>query len=152
MLNKIFLQGRLTDNPNYKTTTSGTAFCMFTVAVERNFKDKQSGKYDADFIRCNAYGHSADFINRYFTKGNPIVLEGSMRNNNYTDSQGVKHFSDVVVVDRVYFNVGGNSVKEVPNSTQTNPQAVITDAKAAGIDMDSLDEFEDIISDEGVPF
>lgn len=153
MLNKIVLQGRLTSDPDYSTSQSGTAFARFTIAVEKNFKDKQTGKYEADFISCNAYGHSADFIKQYFAKGHPITVEGSLRNNNYTDRNGVKHYSDVVAVDRAYFNIGGNNqLPQTQQSPQQAAQAAVQKADVNNIDMGRLEEYDSIISDGDVPF
>lgn len=159
MLNKVFLQGRMTKDPELRTTQTGLSVTRFSVAVDRNIKDKQTGKYEADFIDCTAWRKTAEFINQYFKKGDPIVVEGSLQNNNYTDSQGVKHYGYVVSISNVYFGMG-NRTQERPQSTPQQPQetaqSAVQDmqakAKDSGIDMGQLGEYNDIISDGDVPF
>ena len=103
MINTVILMGRLTADPEIKTTSSGISFCKFTVAVDRNFADKTTGERQADFISCVAWRQTAEFINKYFSKGKMIIVEGTLQNNNYTDSNGVKHYSYNVVADSVSF-------------------------------------------------
>lgn len=103
MINTVILMGRLTADPEIKTTSAGISFCKFTVAVDRNFADKTTGERQADFISCVAWRQTAEFINKYFSKGRMIIIEGSLQNNNYTDKNGVKHYSYDVVADNVSF-------------------------------------------------
>ena len=103
MINTVILMGRLTADPEIKTTSSGISFCKFTVAVDRNFADKTTGERQTDFISCVAWRQTAEFINKYFSKGRMIIIEGSLQNNNYTDKNGVKHYSYDVVADNVLF-------------------------------------------------
>ena len=102
MLNKVVLMGRLTADPELRQTQSGVNSCRFTVAVDRNFVP-QGGERQADFIGCTAWGKTAEFVSKYFLKGQMIIVEGTLRNNNYTDSNGVKHYSYNVVADSVSF-------------------------------------------------
>ena len=103
MINTVILMGRLTADPDSAQTQSGTAYCRFTVAVDRKFADKTTGERQADFISCVAWRQTAEFINKYFSKGKMIIVEGTLQNNNYTDSNGVKHYSYNVVADSVSF-------------------------------------------------
>ncbi|MGN1036640.1 MAG: single-stranded DNA-binding protein [Ruminococcus sp.] len=103
MINSVILMGRLTADPDCNQTQSGTAYCRFTVAIDRKFADKTTGQKEADFISCTAWGKTAEFVSKYFSKGKMIIVEGSLRNNNYTDSNGVKHYSYNVVADSVSF-------------------------------------------------
>ena len=103
MINTAILMGRLTADPDSAQTQSGTAYCRFTVAVDRKFADKTTGERQADFISCVAWGKTAEFVSKYFSKGKMIIIEGSLRNNNYTDKNGVKHYSYDVVADNVSF-------------------------------------------------
>ena len=103
MINTVILMGRLTADPDSGQTQSGTAYCRFTVAVDRKFADKTTGERQADFISCVAWRQTAEFINKYFSKGRMIIIEGSLQNNNYTDKNGVKHYSYDVVADNVLF-------------------------------------------------
>lgn len=103
MINTAILMGRLTADPDSGNIQSGTAYCRFTVAVDRKFADKTTGERQADFISCVAWGKTAEFVSKYFSKGKMIIVEGSLRNNNYTDKNGVKHYSYDVVADNVSF-------------------------------------------------
>ena len=103
MINSVILMGRLTADPDFSQTQSGTAYCRFTVAIDRKFTDKATGQKEADFIGCTAWGKTAEFVSKYFSKGKMIIVEGTLRNNNYTDSNGVKHYSYNVVADSVSF-------------------------------------------------
>lgn len=103
MLNRVILVGRLTKDPEIRTTQSGTAVSFFTVASDRPFANKQTGEREADFISCQAWRQTAEFVSKYFRKGSMIIVEGALRNNNYTDQNGVKHYSMVVQVDNVSF-------------------------------------------------
>ena len=113
-MNKVILMGRLTANPECKQTQNGISVCRFTIAVNRPYqKDKQQ---ESDFINCQAWRSTADFISRYFSKGKPITVEGSLRNNNYTDQNGVKHYSIEVLVSNVEF-----TISDTQNAQQGQP-------------------------------
>ena len=115
-MNKVILNGRLTADPDYRQTQNGTAVCRFTVAVNRPYqKDKE--QQEADFISCQAWRGTADFVSRYFSKGKPIIVEGSLRNNNYTDQNGVKHYSMEVLVSNVEF-----TISDISNTQQGQAQ------------------------------
>jgi single-strand DNA-binding protein len=101
MLNRVFLHGRLTKDPELRQTTSGIAVVKFSVAVDRPYsKGKEK---ECDFIECVAWRQTAEFISRYFSKGSAIIIEGQLRNNNYEDKNGAKHYSYTVLVDQVHF-------------------------------------------------
>ncbi len=103
MLNKVILMGRLTRDPEFRQTTSGVPVCRFSIAINRQFANKQTGERETDFIDCDAWRNTAEFVSRYFNKGSMILVEGQLRNNNYTDNNGVKHYSMRVLVDNVSF-------------------------------------------------
>ena len=112
MLNKVILMGRLTRDPEFRQTTSGIPVCRFSIAINRQFANKQTGERETDFIDCDAWRSTAEFVSRYFSKGNMILVEGQHRNNNYTDNNGVKHYSMRVMVDNVSFcESKGNSAQ-----------------------------------------
>lgn len=112
-MNKVILMGRLTANPDYKQTPQGSPVCRFTIAVNRNYVSKNSGQREADFIDVEAWNAQADFVSRYFSKGKPIIVEGSLKNNNYTDQNGIKHYSMRVQASAVYFALTDNSNNNV---------------------------------------
>lgn len=113
-MNKVVLMGRLTKDPEvrYSTGENATAIARFTVAVNRKFKNAE-GNYDADFINCVAFGKSAEFIEKYFTKGNMIALSGRIQTGSYTNKDGVRVYTTDVVVEDTEFaggkNEGGSS-------------------------------------------
>lgn len=109
MLNKIFIMGRLTADPEMRRTQSGTAVASFTLAVDRDFKDKNTGEKQTDFINCVAWKHTGEFVSRYFTKGRMAVVEGRLQIRDWTDKEGNKRRTAEIVCDQVYF---GDSKKE----------------------------------------
>lgn len=119
-MNKVILIGRLTANPECKQTQNGVAMCRFTIAVNRQYqKDKQQ---ESDFITCQAWRNTADFVSRYFSKGKPIIVEGSLRNNNYTDKNGVNHYGMDVLVESVEFTINDNSQQTQQQATSYQQQ------------------------------
>ena len=103
MLNKVILMGRLTRDPEFRQTPSGVAVCRFSIAINRQFTNKQTGERETDFVDCVAWRSTAEFVSRYFNKGSMILVEGSLRNDNYTDNNGVKYYRMNVQVDNVSF-------------------------------------------------
>lgn len=101
-LNYTALQGRLTKDVEVKMTQSGTPVCQFTVAVNRDYKN-QDGNTEADFITCVAWKNTAEFIGKYFRKGQEIIVEGQLQVRSYTDKDGAKRYVTEVKVDRARF-------------------------------------------------
>jgi single-strand DNA-binding protein len=102
MLNKVVLQGRLTAHPELKTTqTTGTSVCSFRLAVDRSYK--KEGSPTADFIDCVAWKNTAEFITRFFRKGQEMLVDGTLQVRTYTDQQGVKKYITEVLVLGVNF-------------------------------------------------
>lgn len=102
MLNKIFLMGRLTRDPELRRTGGGTAVTSFSLAVDRDFKG-QNGEKETDFIDCVAWRNTAEFVSKYFTKGRMAVVEGRLQIRDWTDRDGTKRRSAEVIADNVYF-------------------------------------------------
>lgn len=101
-MNKVILMGRLTRDPELRQTQSGISSCRFSIAVNRNYKNQQ-GEYDADFINCTAWRQTAEFVNKYFAKGQMIAVEGTLRTGSYQDKNhsDVTHYTTEVFVDNV---------------------------------------------------
>ena len=108
MLNKIFLMGRLTRDPELRRTASGTAVTSFSLAVDRDFKS-QNGEKETDFIDIVAWRSTAEFVSKYFAKGRMAVVEGRLQIRDWTDRDGGKRRSAEVIADNVYF---GDSRRE----------------------------------------
>jgi single-strand DNA-binding protein len=99
-MNKVILVGRLTRDP--ETRQAGeTTVTRFSIAVDRRFK--QDGGQAADFPSCVAFGKTAEFISKYFHKGMKIALEGRIQTGDYTDKDGVKHYTTDVIAEAVEF-------------------------------------------------
>ena len=103
MLNRIILMGRLTRDPELRHTGSGTAVASFSLAVERDFRDKTSGQKTTDFIDIVAWRQTGEFVSKYFTKGRMAVVEGRLQMRDWQDRDGNKRRSAEVVADNVYF-------------------------------------------------
>lgn len=114
-MNKVLLTGRLTKDA--QMTMAGTAdLVTFTVAVQRDFKNKETGEYDADFIYCKAWNRTAEFINQYFKKGDIIEIEGSWRHDSWQDDSGDWQNSDYVNVQNVGFGLSKKEPTSEPHS------------------------------------
>ena len=103
MLNKIFIMGRLTRDPDLRHTQSGTAVASFSLAVDRDFKDKDTGERKTDFVNVVAWRNTAEFVSRHFSKGRMIVVSGSLQMRDWTDKDGNKRTTAEVVAESVYF-------------------------------------------------
>lgn len=104
MLNIVILMGRLTADPELKTTNSGNTVTSFAVAVERSFA--KDGNRETDFINVVAWRSTAEFICKYFRKGQMIAINGSLQQRNYEDRDGNKRTAYEVVAQQVSFCVG----------------------------------------------
>ena len=162
MLNKVILMGRLTADPEVRQTPNNISVCRFTVAVDRPYR--KDAERQADFIRVNVWRQTAEFVGKYFTKGKMVIVEGSLRNNDYTDANGVKHYSMEVQADNVSFGEskgasgGGNYGGDYAgNSNFKAPvqEAPKTAAPAQGgdvVEIGNMGDFEEIYSDGDLPF
>lgn len=110
-MNSVQLTGRLTRDPEVRYTDGGSTIARFTLAVNRRFKS-ESGP-DADFISCVAFGKTAEFIEKYFSKGRKMDLNGRIQTGSYTNKDGQKVYTTDIVVENVEFgeskNVQGNN-------------------------------------------
>ena len=113
MLNKCFLMGRLGSDPELRHTQNGTPVASFRVAVDRDFRDKNSGERATDWIDVVAWRQTAEFVSHYFRKGRMAVVEGRIQTRSWTDKNGNRRDSLQVVADNVYF---GDSQKQEGSS------------------------------------
>lgn len=127
-MNKAILVGRLTKDPEIKLTSNQTQFCQFTLAVDRRFKDA-NGQRQADFINCLAWKQTAEFIVKYFKKGNRIGVVGSIQTRSYDDNNGQKRFVTEVVIDEAEFVENNNKADE---NTTTAPAEDPVQTEAVG--------------------
>ena len=150
MLNKIILQGRLVRDPEMRTTQSGKSVASFTLAVDRDFAPQGQQK-ETDFINCTAWNGTADFINRYFSKGSMATVCGSLQIQNYTDRDGNKRTSPNVNVENVYF--AGEKRTEKSENSETNKSAAKGKSaySSKATPKQTFEEMEDG-SDDDLPF
>lgn len=119
MLNKVFIMGRLTRDPELRRTQAGTAVASFSLAVERDYKDKSNGERGVDFIECVAWRQASEFVSRYFTKGRMAIIEGRLQMRDWTDNDGGKHRTTEVITDNIYF---GDSKTIKPGTPAAEPK------------------------------
>lgn len=115
-MNKVNLLGRLTADPELKTTPTGVSVCTFTLAVNRRFKNNE-GDYDADFINCVAWRNTAEFICKHFNKGKMIAIAGAIQTRTY-EKDGQKRYITEVLADEAYFAGDG---KKTEGNTDFSP-------------------------------
>ena len=126
-MNKVLLVGRLTRDPELRTTPGGMAVTRFTIAVSQNFTNK-NGERGADFINCSAWGRQADNISKYCRKGTLVSAEGRIRTSSYDAQDGTKRYSTEVVCDTVNF-------LSTKSSNESNPSS---DFSSMGNDFSSM--------------
>lgn len=130
MLNHIDIMGRLVRDPELRRTGSGIACVSFTLAVDRDFGSKDNGEKETDFIDCVAWRSTAEFVEKYFTKGRMAVVSGRLQLRKWTDKEGNKRTAAEVVADNVYFGDSKNS-----NQQNSQSPATASDYSANGFDM-----------------
>lgn len=120
-MNKVILGGRLTEDPELRTTPGGKTVVSFTMAVNRrNAKDEQER---TDFFKCTAWNKTAEFIAKFFRKASSILVVGEQHNKNWVDDKGVKRFGSEVVVDEVFFVDGKQAAAGYPSGAATGYEA-----------------------------
>lgn len=136
-LNKVILIGHLTADPELKTTPSGTSVTSFSIGVSRKFT-KQGEQPQTDFINIVAWRTTAEFITKYFRKGNAICICGSIQTRSWTANDGSKRYATEVIADEATFvekkNDNGNNTADVGYSAPNAPQ------------------FEEVAGDDDLPF
>lgn len=137
-MNKVILMGRLTADPVLRQTQGGTAAIRFTVAVNRKFADKQTGKREADFISCTAWSQTAEFISKYFKKGQMICIEGELRTGSYQDRThpDVTHYTTDLWVSNVEFT--GSKADSPPSPAES----VVQKAESNYIDVSAYESYD----------
>lgn len=103
MYNRVGIMGRFAQDPELRHAQNGAAMVTFTLAVDRDYKDRDSGDRATDWIDCVAWRRTGEFIKQYFTKGRMALVEGRIQVRNWTDNNGSKRKSTEVVVDEIYF-------------------------------------------------
>ena len=158
-MNKIILIGRLTKDPEVRSTSTGITTANFTVAAQRPFKNK-NGEQEADFLPCVAFRNSADFISKYFKKGSMICVEGRVQTRNYDAQDGTKRYVTEVIVENAEFvggkNEGSSSSRSTSSGFEDMPSEAPIDAMPE-YDIPDSDPYENYdkevsLSDNDLPF
>lgn len=146
--NKVILGGRLTADPELKTTPSGISVTSFTVAVNRRFGGKQGEEPQADFFNVTAWRQTAEFITRYFRKASSICVVGALQTRSWVGQDGQKRFATEIVADEAYFvDARSEAPAAVQQMGQAQAQAYMPDAYMQG-----APQFEEIQDDGELPF
>lgn len=155
--NKVILIGNVTADPELKQTQNGTSICSFSIAVNRKFKT-ENGQQNVDFINIVTWRQQAEFVTRYFRKGNPILVCGQLQTREWTDKQGTKRIAVEVVADELAFvSPTGTAQSPAPSQVPPNPATLggkkFTPAAYTQSQMNfNAPNFEEIPSDQDLPF
>ncbi len=154
--NKVIIGGRLTADPELKTTPSGISVTSFTIAVNRRFGAKNGEESPADFIGCTAWRQNAEFITRYFRKASSICVVGTLQTRNWTDNNNVKHYATEVVVDEAFFvdakSESPIAVQQAASAQPFVPESYGAPAYSSPAQGSAAPKFEQISDDEELPF
>lgn len=141
MLNKVILMGRITADLELKTTQNGISVISFTLAVNRNYG--KGSEQQTDFIDIVAWRNTAEFVSKYFTKGQLVAVAGALQTRLWTDKDGNKRKSVEVVADEVHF---------AEAKRDSSPKPAAQAAETYNFPAAKENEFEEISSDEELPF
>ena len=121
-LNKAIIAGRITADPELKSTPSGVPVTSFTVAVNRSYRAKNGEQPQTDFINVTAWRQTAEFLTRNFHKSSSICIVGSIQTRSYTDKQGQKRYATEVVADEAYFVDSKSEADNRRTASQNKPE------------------------------
>lgn len=128
MLNRVILQGRCGSDVELRRTGSGVEVATVNLAVDRDFKDKQTGEKETDWITVVAWRGTATFLSSYFHKGSMAIVDGRLQVRNYTDKDGNKRKAAEIVAEHVYFGDSKKDGTERPAASQNNaPEFAVLD-------------------------
>ena len=145
-MNKVYLIGNLTRDPEISTTTSGISVCRMSIAVGRRFANAE-GERETDFFNCVAWRANADFVSKYFKKGSRICLVGSLQSRNYEAQDGSKRYVTEIVADEIEFASPKNSNYDDGEPTEKSKFDEEPESKATN----KIAKFEPI-DDDDLPF
>jgi single-strand DNA-binding protein len=148
--NKVILMGNMVADPELRQTPSGLSVCTFSIAVQRRFSRAQENEKTTDFFTVNAWDKNAEFVCRYFKKGNPVLVCGSLQTRNWVDQQGQKRYATEVRADEITFassaSSNNSSASESGNTYTPGAYSAPTFNNAQGA------SFEEIPDDGSLPF
>ena len=141
MLNQTVLMGRLVRDPELRRTQSGVPVATFRIAVDRDYGNRETGEREADFLDVVAWRQTAEFVNKYFSKGSMAAVTGRLQSRSWTDNQGNKRYTVEVVAQSVYFGEPKRDPFGVPAPIADEDELPLPD------DFESMDS-----TDETLPF
>jgi single-strand DNA-binding protein len=150
MLNVAVLMGRLVADPELRHTTNDISVTSFTIAVDRSYV-KSGADRQADFIDIVAWRNTADFVCKYFRKGQLVAVQGSIQTRSYTDKDGNKRKAFEIVADNVHFAESKRDGVAAPGSFHSRTENAVEQPAPAYSSGDTGD-FEEIPSDDDLPF
>lgn len=128
MLNRIILTGRITATPTLKTTSNGSSVVNFSIANQRNYKGA-SGEKETDFFEVVAWRNTADFVTKYFSKGDLITVDGRLETRKFVDKNGVNRVAFEIIAEDVFFGSskgdGAKKVAEAPKPEEAADDGVV---------------------------
>ncbi len=146
--NKVILIGNMTADPELKQTTGGISVCSFSIAVNRRFARADQGQQNVDFINIVTWRQQAEFVARYFKKGNPILICGQIQTRTWSDNQGQKRYATEVVADEVSFVASAAQTAQGQGTAAYTPEAYATPSFGSN----GGATFEEIPNDDSLPF
>lgn len=154
MLNHIVLMGRLTRDPELRRTPNGTPVASFTLAVDRDYVSRDGGEKQTDFIDIVAWRHTAEFVSKYFFKGQMAAVSGRLQIRDWTDKDGGRRRSAEVVAENIYFADSKKSRDEGSDYSSRSDRLPFTDSyQSSGSFSYGDSEFSEIDDDDGdLPF
>ena len=161
-MNKAILIGRLTRDPELRTTPTGRNVCQFSIAVNRNFTNA-NGEREADFINCVVWDKQAENLVKYQKKGNQIAVDGRIQTRNYEDKDGKRVYVTEILANNISFldskgtNTSSNdfnSLPEPPREDSISSSSNMNNMETVSVDKDPFEAFGDSIeiSDNDLPF
>ena len=158
MLNHIVIMGRLTRDPELRTTQSGVSVTSFTVAVDRDFNSRDGGERQTDFIDCVAWRQTGEFVSKYFTKGRMIVVSGRLQSRKWQDREGNNRTNWEISADNVYFgdskrdSEGGSYSQNSYGGQSGNFGGYSSAPQSASVPPVSPSPYEELEDDGELPF
>lgn len=151
-MNKVIFMGRLVADPEFSQTQGGKSVCKFRIAVDRAYS-KDGQEKQSDFFQLVSFGKTAELVSKYFVKGKPILVEGRIQNNNYTDNAGVQHYQDQLIADNVSFTLN-DPTRQQSAPSQHNRQQIPAQVQRNQPVQNTQTDFSDYeqISGEPLPF
>ncbi len=152
-MNKVILTGRLTRDPEARSTSSATEVVRFSLACQGDYVNRNTGERSVEFINCVAFGNLGNTISKYCTKGSMIGVTGRIRNGSYDAKDGTKRYTTDIVVEQLEF-LGSKGGENVSNNVSEEPNEISSPIETTDIAEDPYKDFGDEItlSSDDLPF